>query len=109
MHHVAAYFFLCRLNAREWWLVIPGMLGAGINGSIYPLFAILFGGVLGVFALPADQVFGEIHFWAGMYLMIGVLSGTATFFKVRTLKLVIYDVSTGVHILMWRSGIIVDS
>ena len=63
------------------------MLGAALNGSVYPLFAIFFGGVLGVFALPADQVFDEIHFWAGMYVVMAVVSGTATFFKVRAKRL----------------------
>ena len=36
------------MNAREWWLIILGLGGAAVNGSVFPLFAIVFGEVLGV-------------------------------------------------------------
>ena len=58
------------------------MLGAAANGSIFPLFAIFFGEVLEVFGLPADQVLGEIHLWAGLYMVLGVVSGVSIFSKV---------------------------
>ena len=41
-------FRLIALNAKEWWLIILGLIGAAVNGSIFPLFAILFGNILGV-------------------------------------------------------------
>lgn len=36
------------MNAKEWWLIILGLLGAAVNGSVFPLFAIVFGDVLSV-------------------------------------------------------------
>ena len=73
-----------RLNGREWWLIGLGTLGAIINGSMFPLFALFFGEVLEVFSLPSDEVFGEIHLWAGLFILLGVVSGVAQFSKVKT-------------------------
>ena len=71
-----------KMNAREWWIIILGVMAAAINGCITPLFAILFGEVLAVFALPADEVFDEIHPWAALYITLGVVAGIAIFIKV---------------------------
>ena len=68
---------------REWWLIILGTLGAMVNGSMFPLFALFFGEVLAVFSRPSDQVFGGIHIWAGLLVLLGVVSAVAQFAKVR--------------------------
>ena len=39
---------IMKLNAKEWWLIVLGVLGAGVQGSIFPVFAILFGEALKV-------------------------------------------------------------
>lgn len=70
------------MNAKEWWLIVLGVLGAAFQGSIFPLFAVFFGEILAVFALPADQVLGEIHVWAGMFVALGVVSFLSVFAKV---------------------------
>lgn len=36
------------LNAKEWWIIIIGVLAALAQGSVFPLFAIFFGTVLEV-------------------------------------------------------------
>ena len=36
------------LNAKEWYLILLGIIGSAINGSIFPLWAIIFGEVLTV-------------------------------------------------------------
>ena len=53
-----------------------------INGSIFPLFAVFFGEILEVFGLPSEQVFDEIHLWAGLFVLLGVVSGISQFSKV---------------------------
>ena len=53
------------------------------NGVIFPMFAIIFGEIVEVFNLPIDQVFDEIHLWGGLFLLLGFVSGTAQFAKVR--------------------------
>ena len=75
---------MIKLNAREWWIIIIGLLGAAVNGSIWPLFALLFGEILEVFARPADEILDSIHLWAGLFIVLGIVSGTGVFLKVCT-------------------------
>ena len=70
------------LNSREWWLMMLGVLGSMVDGAVYPVFAIIFGEALEVFSLPASQVIAHIHKWAGLFLVLGAVSGTSVFIKV---------------------------
>lgn len=72
-----------KVNAPEWWLIVIGVLAAMINGSVFPVYSILFGEVLRVFQMPPDQVLDEIDVWAILFLALAVASGIAIFFKVR--------------------------
>ena len=63
-------------------LFLIGLLGAIVQGTIFPMFAYFFGQVLRVFTLPFNQVLGAVHVWAGTFLILGVASGLATFVKV---------------------------
>jgi hypothetical protein len=76
-----------KLNAREWWIIVVGVLGAAVSGSIWPLFALLFGEILEVFARSADEVLGGIHMWAGLFIVLGIVSGAGVFLKVCTMYL----------------------
>ena len=49
---------------------------------MWPSFALLFGEILRVFALPQDEIIDEIHLWAGLFIVLGVVAGTAVFLKV---------------------------
>ena len=71
-----------RLNAKEWWIIILGLLGAAVGGSIWPIFSIFFGEILMIFALPADQILGEIPLWACLFIVLGLVSGLGIFAKV---------------------------
>ena len=71
-----------KLNAREWWIIVVGVLGSAINGSIWPLFALLFGEILEVFSRPSDEILGAIHVWAGLFIVLGIVSGVGVFLKV---------------------------
>ena len=77
-------FRVLRINAKEWWMILLGSIGSAINGSINPLFAVLFGQVFEVFFNPnTDEVLNSVHPWAGLFLVFGVVSGVAIFFKVN--------------------------
>ena len=71
-----------KLNAREWWIILLGILGSAVNGSIWPLFALLFGEILEVFSRPANEVLGAVHLWAGLFIVLGIVSGAGVFLKV---------------------------
>ena len=77
-------FRVLKLNAKEWWMILLGSIGSAINGSINPLFALLFGEIFKVFGNEnPDEVLNGIHPWAGLFLVFGVVSGLAIFFKVK--------------------------
>ena len=76
-----SFLKIIRLNAKEWWLILIGVIGSAVNGSINPLFAVLFGEILEIFVDPST-VLTRIHPWAGGFLVIGVVSGIAIFAKV---------------------------
>ena len=76
-------FRVMALNSKEWWLIILGMIGAFMAGCITPLFAIVFGEILEVFALERDQIQSSIALWAGLFLAMGAFSGIGIFLKVH--------------------------
>lgn len=77
-----SFLKVLRLSSREWWLILMGVLGSVVDGAVYPVFAIIFGEALEVFSLPANQVVPNINKWAGLFLVLGVVSGTSVFIKV---------------------------
>ena len=70
------------MNSPEAFLIFIALISSVIQGVIYPLFAYFFGQVLRVFTLPFNMVLGEIHVWAGTFLILGAVSGISAFFKV---------------------------
>lgn len=77
-----SFLRVIRLNAKEWWMILLGVIGSAINGSLNPLFAVLFREILVVFVDPT-MVLERIHPWAGGFLVMGVVSGIAIFAKVH--------------------------
>jgi len=71
------------VNAKEWWMIVLGLFGAAINGCIFPAFALIFGVIVGVFALPPERVQSEMNLYAGLFLVLGSVSATGVFLKVR--------------------------
>ena len=71
------------LNSKEWWMIVLGVIGSTLHGCIFPLFAFVFGEILRVFSLPADEVLSGIGLWAGLFLVIGSVSALGVFLKVR--------------------------
>ena len=76
-------FRVIKYNAKEWYLIVLGAIGSAINGSINPLFAVLFGEIFQVFANPIpSEVLNGVHLFAGLFIAFGVVSGIAIFLKV---------------------------
>ena len=71
-----------RLNAKEWWIIILGLLGAAVSGSIWPVFSIFISEVVALFSNRADEILGETHLWASLFIVLGVCSGVEIFAKV---------------------------
>ena len=71
-----------KANAKEWWLILLGLVGSIILGLIYPSFAIFFGEINEVFARPVNEILDGLHLWAGLFIVLGVVSGVGMFLKV---------------------------
>lgn len=71
-----------KVNQKLWYLLLLGALGAMLNGAVFPVFAIVFGEILEVFAQPSDEVLAGVHLWAGMFLVLGTASALGILLKV---------------------------
>ncbi len=69
-------------NAPEWWIIALGLIAAAISGTLFPAFAVFFGEVLAVLALPPGQVLDGVHLWAGLFIILAIASGVFNFLKV---------------------------
>ena len=69
-----------------------------MNGCIWPAFALLFGEILEVFARPPEEILDEVHLWAGLFIVLGVVSGTAIFCKVQCTEI---SVCVCMHVHMY--------
>ena len=61
------------LNSKEWWLILLGVVGAILNGAIYPVlcYSVWRRSSL-CFAMPASEIVSSIGLWAGLFLVLGV-------------------------------------
>ncbi len=84
------------INRNWWWLVFIGTLGAIFNGAVFPVFAIIFGEVLEVFARPPNEVLDGTHLWAGMFLVLGTGAALGILLKVSAPNSQIF--------IMYRTG-----
>ncbi len=75
-----------KLNLREWWIIALGLCGAALAGPIWPLFGLIFGEVLDVFARPHDEVLDHVHSWGALLIAVGVACGLGNFIKVSLRK-----------------------
>ena len=71
------------VNAKEWWMILLGVIGAALSGCLFPAFAIIFGEIFAVFALPADQIQDQINLYAGLMALLGAAAAVGIFLKVR--------------------------
>ena len=74
-----------RENAPEWWLIALGLMAAGIDGAVFPVFSFFFGGAVHAFSQPAEQILPSINLWAASLLLIGVISAGSQFLRVLCL------------------------
>ena len=75
-----------KANAKEWWLILLGLLATLVLGLVYPSFAVFFGEIFKVFARPADEILDGLHLWAGLFIVLGVVNGVAVFLRVSFFK-----------------------
>ena len=73
---------IAKMNAPGWPYVVVGLLGAVVMGGAMPVYAILFGEVLGVLQLSSEEARDQSVYFAGLFLAAGITAGIAVFFQV---------------------------
>uniref|UniRef100_A0A336LJ59 ABC-type xenobiotic transporter n=1 Tax=Culicoides sonorensis TaxID=179676 RepID=A0A336LJ59_CULSO len=78
---------LLRLNSPEWHYLLLGSISAAIVGASIPAFAVLFGGIYGLLALPDDEEIRQgTNFYSILFIVLGIVTGLATFFQTFSLN-----------------------
>ncbi|XP_071519936.1 ATP-dependent translocase ABCB1-like [Panulirus ornatus] len=75
-------FKILKMNASEWPYIVSGVVGAAIQGTCVPLYAVLFGEVLGTLAVVEEtEARKEANFYALLFLMIGIVAAVSMFMQ----------------------------
>ncbi|CAJ0754315.1 23090_t:CDS:2 [Entrophospora sp. SA101] len=69
------------INQPELPLIVLGLFGAVLAGSIYPVFSIIFANIIQAFSTTGDQLTQEAGFWSLMFLVIAVAMMLANFIQ----------------------------
>ncbi|CAG2057216.1 unnamed protein product [Timema podura] len=74
-----------RHNKPEWLYILIGSVCSIVMGASMPVFAILFGDILGTLSLgDPQQVRSETNFYCLLFLVVGIVIGFATFLQIYT-------------------------
>ncbi len=70
-------------NAPEWKFMVGGLIAACVTGAAMPVYAVLFGEVMGILADPIDSARDDSVKYSLLFVGIGVIVGAAYFFQVK--------------------------
>ena len=71
-----------KMNLPEWPYILLGLLGSIVMGGAMPVYAILFGEVLGVLKLSPEEARTESVYYCSLFVVAGVTAGVAVFLQV---------------------------
>nr|CAD7601337.1 unnamed protein product [Timema genevievae] len=104
-----------RHNKPEWLYILIGSVCSIVMGASMPVFAILFGDILGTLSLgDPQQVRSETNFYCLLFVVVGIVIGFATFLqatgqRVGTILQALATLILGVTLSMyyeWRLGLV---
>ncbi|XP_053120882.1 bile salt export pump isoform X2 [Hemicordylus capensis] len=73
---------ILKYSAPEWPYMVFGSLGAAINGSVNPLYALLFSQILGTFSMPdKEEQRSQINSICLLFVCVGVVSFCTQFLQ----------------------------
>jgi ATP-binding cassette subfamily B (MDR/TAP) protein 1 len=73
---------IMRIQLKDWPYVVIGIVGSIVMGAAMPVYALLFGEVLGVLRLPSQQAREECVYFCGLFVATGVTAGIAIFLQI---------------------------
>ena len=74
-HPPVDFFRVMKMNMVEWPYITLGILASIVMGGAMPVYAILFGEVLGVLKLAPDQAREDSVYYCGLFVACGVTAG----------------------------------
>ncbi|KAJ3052250.1 Multidrug resistance protein 1 [Rhizophlyctis rosea] len=78
---------IMKMNKPEWWLFVIGFIGAGLSGIWFPIFSLVFGRILAVFAeTDLNEMQNGANFWSLMFLLLGIFSFLTTFSNIAAFR-----------------------
>ena len=72
---------IAALNRPEWPILVVGALGACAHGTVMPVFALIYSEILNSLFKPTDEMLADARFWAGMFVVLAVATGTAIYLQ----------------------------
>ncbi|XP_042225494.1 ATP-dependent translocase ABCB1-like isoform X2 [Homarus americanus] len=79
---------ILQMNSSEWPFILLGVVCSALQGTSMPLFAILFGDVLGTLSIArADEARREANFYSLLFLLLGMGIAVASFLQVYMFSL----------------------
>ncbi|CAG8596178.1 9116_t:CDS:10, partial [Ambispora leptoticha] len=74
---------VAKLNSSEWPLILLGTFGAALFGAQMPMFSVVFSNILNTFSKTdqPDELRKEANFWAGMFVVLGIVAFIGNFFN----------------------------
>nr|CAD7203250.1 unnamed protein product [Timema douglasi] len=82
--HPSSMMEVMRHNKPEWLYILIGSMCSIVMGASMPVFAILFGDILGTLSLgDPEQVRSETNFYCLLFVVVGIVIGFATFLQVK--------------------------
>ncbi|XP_035228451.1 ATP-dependent translocase ABCB1-like isoform X1 [Stegodyphus dumicola] len=73
---------LLKVSAPEWPYAVVGGISAILMGLHFPLFGVIFGNILGVLALPIDEIPEQRDFFCLLFLLMAITSGVFSFLQI---------------------------
>ncbi|CAG8744794.1 3747_t:CDS:2, partial [Cetraspora pellucida] len=67
-----------KINRPELPFIFIGLLASIVNGSIYPVFAIIFSSIIQSFSSPPDELQRDASFWSLMFVVIAVATSVSS-------------------------------
>jgi len=77
-----SFFRVLAVNASEWPYMLVGVATSLVMGAAMPVYAILFGEVLGILADPVSEARAKSSVFAALFVAVGVAVGAAMFLQI---------------------------
>ncbi|XP_056648993.1 ATP-dependent translocase ABCB1-like isoform X1 [Diorhabda sublineata] len=79
---------IMEINASDWHYIVLGCLSSLVTGACLPIYAVVFGGLIGVFANNDDEKLrSESNIYCLYFLIIGIVTGSAMFIQMLTFSI----------------------